>query len=418
MGKSAAQIRRLQHRASKRGEIYTYAQPFTRLKEQDPLDNPSSLMSKDEKFDSQPNKVNDSKWRANGAIKWIKEFERIESDTSMNAKARRSAKRKAESTLREELGCSIDELKVSYFNTCDDKLEAKLIIPDNIIQGESKVLGGKKADPERCEAAAMKMVKELERIDSDTTMNAKARRSVKRKAEAKAMVESGRSNEELTGSNANVNHKSDPKSDQVNDNFQSLIEERDAAEKKVVEKRRVTAVMKMVKEMERIESDVSLNAKSRRSAKKKAEAIAVEESGCSIEELNLLAIRLKAQDSKKHDGKLPYVLFVGQIAWSSSSESIFKHFQKALGSNVITSDNFKVRLLANQENGRSRGMAFIEVDNPELLFECLKMHHTVLDGRRINVERSSGGSKHSQRRKERLIELRKEQNGTFILNSS
>eukprot|EP00594_Rhizosolenia_setigera_P003678 CAMPEP_0178952404 /NCGR_PEP_ID=MMETSP0789-20121207/7800_1 /TAXON_ID=3005 /ORGANISM="Rhizosolenia setigera, Strain CCMP 1694" /LENGTH=133 /DNA_ID=CAMNT_0020633459 /DNA_START=1 /DNA_END=398 /DNA_ORIENTATION=- len=54
-------------------------------------------------------------------------------------------------------------------------------------------------------------------------------------------------------------------------------------------------------------------------------------------------------------------------------------------------------------------MAFIETDTPELLYECLKLHHTTLDGRRINVERSSGGGKNESRR-EKINQYRKEQN--------
>ena len=55
-------------------------------------------------------------------------------------------------------------------------------------------------------------------------------------------------------------------------------------------------------------------------------------------------------------------------------------------------------------------MAFVEVcDDPELLYSCLKLHHTHLEGRRINVERSAGGGKNSETRKAKLEQFRKDQ---------
>jgi RNA recognition motif-containing protein len=55
-------------------------------------------------------------------------------------------------------------------------------------------------------------------------------------------------------------------------------------------------------------------------------------------------------------------------------------------------------------------MAFVEIqDDPELMYACLKLHHTTLNGRRINVERSAGGSKNSEHRKSKIQNFRNEQ---------
>ena len=54
-----------------------------------------------------------------------------------------------------------------------------------------------------------------------------------------------------------------------------------------------------------------------------------------------------------------------------------------------------------------RGFAFAEFKDPELMYECLKLHHTNLNGRRINVSRSAGGGKEA--RKEKHKQRRKEQ---------
>lgn len=45
---------------------------------------------------------------------------------------------------------------------------------------------------------------------------------------------------------------------------------------------------------------------------------------------------------------------------------------------------------------RNRGYAFIEFSNTEYMFAALKLHHTNLNGRRINVYRTSGGGKASR----------------------
>mmetsp|Transcript_68982 Transcript_68982/g.140281 ORF Transcript_68982/g.140281 Transcript_68982/m.140281 type:complete len:228 (+) Transcript_68982:1-684(+) len=61
----------------------------------------------------------------------------------------------------------------------------------------------------------------------------------------------------------------------------------------------------------------------------------------------------------------------------------------------------------------ARGMAFVEVDDPEFLYALLKLHQTYLKGRRINIERSAGGKKHSETRKSKLENYRKEQSAYF-----
>jgi nucleolin len=54
-------------------------------------------------------------------------------------------------------------------------------------------------------------------------------------------------------------------------------------------------------------------------------------------------------------------------------------------------------------------MAFVETTDPELLYALLKLHHTPLDGRRINVERTAGSKASSKTHKAKLSQLRKEQ---------
>uniref|UniRef100_A0A7R9ZQ95 Uncharacterized protein n=1 Tax=Craspedostauros australis TaxID=1486917 RepID=A0A7R9ZQ95_9STRA len=56
-------------------------------------------------------------------------------------------------------------------------------------------------------------------------------------------------------------------------------------------------------------------------------------------------------------------------------------------------------------------MAFVEADTPESLYLLLKLHHTYLEGRRMNVERSAGGG--SERRKQKIQQFRQEQEAYF-----
>ena len=185
--------------------------------------------------------------------------------------------------------------------------------------------------------------------------------------------------------------------------------------------------------LEKLAKDTSKNSKERRSAKRKAEAIAAEEAGCSAAELERYMENMRKEDdgnlnkentnldskneqqiqddsSTKKKKQLPYVVFVGQLSFQTSKEDIFHHFQTQLGKDLITPETLKVRLLTDSKTKKSRGMAFVETSSPDLSYECLRLHHTTLDGRRINVERSAGGGKTSITRKEKINQSRQEQN--------
>lgn len=183
-------------------------------------------------------------------------------------------------------------------------------------------------------------------------------------------------------------------------------------------KKLVKAAQKLKKELEAIQNNETLRAKERRSQKRKAEAIAAEAAGCSAEEMEkwleenkeLLENLEKEKTSKKtpktttddegqeHRNPTPYIVFVGQLAYSTSKESLFTHIQKELSDeHKITTENVKVRLLTDAKTKRSRGIAFVELTDPELMYACLRLHHTLLEGRRLNVERSVGGRKKETR---------------------
>lgn len=185
--------------------------------------------------------------------------------------------------------------------------------------------------------------------------------------------------------------------------------------------RRLAVARKLRKEMDAVEKNKEMKSKERRAAKRKAEAIAAEETGCSAEELlQLYEEHIRFQDTAaasktSDDGQSKsrrnlYIVFVGQLSYSTTRDGLFNHIKNELGGDhEITDETIQIRLLTDAKTKKPRGMAFVETTDPELLYALLKLHHTQLDGRRINVERTAGGKASSETRKVKLLQLRKEQ---------
>jgi RNA recognition motif-containing protein len=190
-------------------------------------------------------------------------------------------------------------------------------------------------------------------------------------------------------------------------------------------KMRSKAGKQLTDEMFAIAKNTQLNAKERRSAKRKAEVLAAELAGCTASDLidwyNKNQKDIESSSSAaddlviKKDSKsraIPYTAFIGQLSYETSSEDLFQHIQSELKNDkdfntTISKDKIKIRLLTDSKTSKSRGMAFVEVTDPETLYALLKLHHTYLKGRRINVERTAGGG--SESRKSKINTYRKEQ---------
>jgi len=177
---------------------------------------------------------------------------------------------------------------------------------------------------------------------------------------------------------------------------------------------------KLKKELEGIETNEKLKAKDRRSAKRRVEAIASEKVGCPVEELlewykgyqkeNPQAAKKTPSKKKEVKHVNPYIVFVGQLSYDTTKEGLFEYVKKELGKeHDVTPATVKVRLLTDPKSKKSRGMAFVEVNDPDTLYACLKLHQTFLDGRRLNIERSAGGGKNSETRQAKLKHYREEQ---------
>lgn len=269
--------------------------------------------------------------------------------------------------------------------------------------------------------AAEELVKALAAMETNKDeMNAKDRRTEKRKAEAIAKEKSGCED----ASELLQWYETQPKSKEGSSSGKGPNKEAGKLSKK--DKAKLDTANSLMKDLGTIEKSETLNAKERRSAKRKAEAIASEKVDCSVPELldwyeqnktklpisNNDKKRLKPNEENEGPNKkhTPYILFVGQLSYDTTAKGLFDHFQKELGKTVVTSKTVSIRLLTDKaRKNRSKGMAFVEVKDPELMYECLKLHHTYLDGRRMNLERSAGGGKNSDGRKDKIKQYRKEQ---------
>ena len=61
-----------------------------------------------------------------------------------------------------------------------------------------------------------------------------------------------------------------------------------------------------------------------------------------------------------------------------------------------------------KQTAKSKGFAFLEFPNKKGLQQALKMHHTELQGRIINVELTAGGGGKSEKRIAKVKERNKE----------
>eukprot|EP00624_Nannochloropsis_granulata_P000695 evm.model.NODE_1278_length_22383_cov_20.731983.4 len=143
----------------------------------------------------------------------------------------------------------------------------------------------------------------------------------------------------------------------------------------------------------------SLNAKQRR-LYKRAQERAAQETGPVATEVNA---DTSARMKRKRAVENPHIVFVGQLGFKTTAEALREHLEKGGVAGPV-----QVRLLTEKGTGKSRGQAFVTLIDAENQYKCLSLHHTKLDGRVINIERSCGG-KNMDKRKEKITALRGEQ---------
>ncbi|XP_033116924.1 uncharacterized RNA-binding protein C365.04c-like [Anneissia japonica] len=129
------------------------------------------------------------------------------------------------------------------------------------------------------------------------------------------------------------------------------------------------------------------------SARKKEDAVAIDESTEVNVEKNKKKKKHKQADLKKKHKH--YCLFVGNLSYDITKEEIEKHF---LPAGTVKA----VRLVTDVKTNKSRGFAYVEFNTSGDFMNALSLHHTELNGRKINVEMTMPGKGTSQMRKERL----------------
>lgn len=100
---------------------------------------------------------------------------------------------------------------------------------------------------------------------------------------------------------------------------------------------------------------------------------------------------------------VPHIVFVGQLPYSTTAEALEAHLRTAGVVGAI-----KIRLLTDKKSGAFKGLAFAELDDAEDQHKCIQLHHSLLGGRRINVEKSCGG-RNKEQRKTKITAQRNEQ---------
>ncbi|GMI42159.1 hypothetical protein TrCOL_g12913 [Triparma columacea] len=142
----------------------------------------------------------------------------------------------------------------------------------------------------------------------------------------------------------------------------------------------------------------AMSSKERRKWKRKLEALEAEKTNIDVTEfreakkqkaIEVEAAAEAAAEAEASKKPNPYIVFVGQLSYKTTAAELLAHITSKLPDLTETSPT--IRLLTD-EKGKSKGMGFVEFsENPEDMYKMLTLHHTELSGRRINVERSSGG---------------------------
>ncbi|OZJ03035.1 hypothetical protein BZG36_03266 [Bifiguratus adelaidae] len=112
--------------------------------------------------------------------------------------------------------------------------------------------------------------------------------------------------------------------------------------------------------------------------------------------------RKAAEDTEGSDRKKQkqehtprYIVFVGNLPFDATKESIMEHFEQVGG--IVD-----CRLMTDKKTKKPKGFAFMEFKDAETLKKALKFHHTFFKKRQINVELTAGGGGNAEGRQAKL----------------
>lgn len=110
---------------------------------------------------------------------------------------------------------------------------------------------------------------------------------------------------------------------------------------------------------------------------------------------------------KKKDKPQRFILFVGNLKYTTTKEAIQAHFAQCDPPPTVRLMTPKPSATGRPVN-KSKGFAFLEFSEKSGLQQALKLHQSQLEGRMINVELTAGGGGKSEARLAKVRERNKE----------
>jgi nucleolar protein 6 len=96
------------------------------------------------------------------------------------------------------------------------------------------------------------------------------------------------------------------------------------------------------------------------------------------------------------------------MSYDTTAQALATHFEKEIGAKpsvrLLTTKPTPATRFHKAAESRSRGIAFVEFPTSGALQAGLKLHHTELDGKKINVELTAGGGGATDERKKKIQE--------------
>ncbi|KAK7064025.1 RRM domain-containing protein [Favolaschia claudopus] len=107
------------------------------------------------------------------------------------------------------------------------------------------------------------------------------------------------------------------------------------------------------------------------------------------------------KQTKAQVNKQRYILFVGNLKYTTTAEAIKAHFAACDPPPTVRLRTPKPSA-SGKPTAKSKGCAFVEFSHRNALQQGLKLHQSELDGRQINVELTVGGGGKGEGRLEKL----------------
>ncbi|GAA5916397.1 RNA-binding protein [Sporobolomyces salmoneus] len=106
------------------------------------------------------------------------------------------------------------------------------------------------------------------------------------------------------------------------------------------------------------------------------------------------------------EGKPRLIVFVGNLPYKVTAEEIKKHFEPCGEAPQVRILTPKPSSTSSSTPPASKGCAFVQFTTATALQSALRLHHSLLSNRKINVELTAGGGGNSEQRKQKISSQR------------